>query len=87
MKTKTYRVTFSRIGRSNFVGHVECFEVGRGTPKQEANALCEAIGRFARLHLMSRAFDVTCNLTAQVGQLGYGRFGEFTIDEVKEAVR
>lgn len=73
-KLPRYRVTFARIGRNHSVEPLEA-------KADDADALAEAIHRYARKHLSSRDYDVDLDLDAGKGCIicGMHNGGEFTI--------
>ncbi|MCA1572766.1 MAG: hypothetical protein LC798_21230 [Chloroflexi bacterium] len=70
----TYRLLFERIGRNR--------DLETTVDAGDADALAEAVWRFARGRLGSRSFEVTVDLEAMKGSIEYGRFGTFTIEAV-----
>lgn len=69
-----YRVTFERIGRNHSVDPLE-------TKAEDADALADAVHRYARKHLRSRDYDVDLDLDAGKGCIICGMHdgGRFTI--------
>jgi hypothetical protein len=74
-ETRTYAVTFERIGRRRDLP-VEQFNV------VDAEDLAGKVWKFARWHLGSRDYVVTVDLEQMRGWIEGGRFGAFTIAEV-----
>ena len=74
-----YRVNFERIGR-NHGPEPMLIEA------DDAEDLALKIFTYIRKHklLASREFEVTVDLELMKGSLDFGRFGNFTIEEVKE---
>ena len=71
-----YLLKFERIGRRNHDTKLHTYATG-------ADDLALQVHRHARPMLASRDFDVTVDLEQGKGWIEAGRFGTFTIEEVK----
>ena len=74
-----YRVNFERIGRNHSPEPMLIAAI-------DADDLADKIFTHIRKGklLASREFEVTVDLELMKGSLDFGRFGNFTIEEVKE---
>jgi hypothetical protein len=73
-----YRITFDRVGRNH---NPEPVFIEASDAEDLAAKIFAYIIR--RKLLASREFEVTVDLTKMSGSIDFGRFGEFTIEEVK----
>jgi len=73
-----YRITFERVGRNH---NPEPLLTEAADAEDLATKIFDHI--IARKLLRSREFDVVVNLDKMIGLIEGGRFGEFTIEEIK----
>lgn len=71
-----YLLKFERIGRGNRDTKLHTYAA-------DADELAEQVYRHARPLLVSRMFEVVADLEQGKGWIEGGRFGSFTIEEVK----
>lgn len=74
--TRTYTVTFDRIGRNHDVAPLQA-------TADDADELAEAIYRYSRPHLSSRDVEVVVDLEQSRGSIfcGFNSGGRFTITQ------